>query len=151
MSTKTVQEFQTVYGKIEEWYAELKGERKSWVDDNWKSMMEHFLEYAEQSLQESVQQTEGVTYIGSIVDCPAAREMERIGLQAEPTPTQEGFFRYKLGSITYWAKNASDAEVVICHQYVSETERGELVGYHFVNADRWVGSEIATRFAKLYA
>lgn len=54
-TTKTLEQFQNVYSTIEEWYADLTGARKSWVDDNWKSMMEHFVEYADQSLKETVE------------------------------------------------------------------------------------------------
>jgi len=52
--SKTLKDFQNVYAPVESWYATLKGKRKTWVDDNWKSMLENFIEYAEQSLEESI-------------------------------------------------------------------------------------------------
>ena len=55
---RTVAVYKMLYGSLDDWYDTLEGERKSWVDNNWKSMLEHFLEYAEQSLAESVEQTE---------------------------------------------------------------------------------------------
>lgn len=55
---RTLAEYKMLYGSLDDWYDTLKGDRKSWVDSNWRSMLEHFLEYAEQSLVESVDQAE---------------------------------------------------------------------------------------------
>ena len=66
-SSKSLKDFQTVYCSIESWYAELKGKRKSWVDDNWKSMLEKFIEYAEQSLEESLPEED--QYKDTCPDC----------------------------------------------------------------------------------
>jgi hypothetical protein len=57
--SKTLKDFQNVYDTVESWYATLKGERKTWVDDNWKSMLEKFIDYAEQSLEESLSEEKG--------------------------------------------------------------------------------------------
>jgi hypothetical protein len=60
--TKTVERdlntYKMLYGSIDDWYDQLTGARKEWVDDNWESMLDHFLEYAEQSLEESVESDE---------------------------------------------------------------------------------------------
>ena len=66
---RTVAVYKMLYGSLDDWYDTLEGERKSWVDNNWKSMLEHFLEYAEQSLAESVEQTEETIESFVCYDC----------------------------------------------------------------------------------
>ena len=58
MATKTLEDYQILYKILEDTYKELTPQQKTWVDDNWKSMMERFAEELIQSADDAIKESE---------------------------------------------------------------------------------------------